>query len=140
MDVILKMLLTKECDYGVRIIRVLADGEKRTVQTISEAEHIPLKYTYKIIKKLEKVGLVKSIRGIHGGYVLVKNLEEFSLLDIVASIDKKLVLNECLLPDAQCQRNNPDAPCNVHQELGRIQSVLVTELLSKNMTQVLFPK
>jgi len=35
------MFLTKECDYGVRIIRALSHEERMTVEAISTAEHIP---------------------------------------------------------------------------------------------------
>jgi len=131
------MLLTKECDYGVRTIRALADGNKKTVRAICEEELIPPLYGYKILKKLEQTGLLQSIQGRNGGYQLAKPLDSITLLDIVTSIDDGLFINECLASDKHCPINDPQNPCSVHIELDRMQGLLVSELQSKSMREVL---
>jgi len=131
------MLLTKECDYGVRTIRALADGQKRTVAAICEKELIPTPYAYKILKKLEHAGLLQSVRGRDGGYMLAKPLDSITLLDIVTSIDDGLFINECLSSDKHCPINDPKNPCSVHIELDRMQGLLVAELQSRSMREVL---
>ena len=131
------VLLTRECDYAVRLVRALADSKKKTVQAICEQEHIPTQYAYKILKKLENAGLVKSRRGPDGGYYLHKPPSSVTLLDIVTSIDSNLLLNECLKANKECSRNTEDLPCSVHKELTRIQSVLVDELGRHNMEDLL---
>ena len=77
------MLLTKECDYGLRIIRALQDKEIKTVLSICEKEYIPYKYAYKILKKLHKAKLVQNKRGPDGGYFLIKPLSSFTIYDVV---------------------------------------------------------
>ena len=62
------MLFTKECDYAIRIMRALSDGELVSVSNICAAEQLPSAMTYKITRKLEKQGLLKSCRGTNGGY------------------------------------------------------------------------
>ena len=47
------MLITRECDYGVRIVRALAKGEKMCVNQICEKEDLTPAFVYKILKKLE---------------------------------------------------------------------------------------
>ena len=131
------MLLTKECDYGVRTVRALADGNKKTVAEICEQELIPTPYAYKIMKKMEHAGLLHSIRGRDGGYQLAKPLSKITLLDIVSAIDENLFINECLADDKHCPINDPDNPCSVHIELDRMQGILVAELQSKSMCEVL---
>ena len=131
------MLLTKECDYGLRIIRALKDGQRRTVQTICDGEYIPHKYAYKILKKLEKAGLVQNKRGPRGGYFLIKPLNAFSLYDVVNAVDERLFLFECIRADTACPRNTSDAPCALHHELVRLQNLLMAEMKSKNMEEVL---
>ena len=130
------MFLTKECDYGVRIIRALSCGEKRIVESICEEEHIPGQYAYKILKKLERAGLVQSVRGRNGGYRLHKPLPQITLLDIVTAIDSNLYVNECLREGHDCVNNRPDSPCTVHIELERVQQA-VQDHLSENSMQVL---
>ncbi|MCL1787009.1 MAG: Rrf2 family transcriptional regulator [Defluviitaleaceae bacterium] len=131
------MLLTKECDYGLRVIRTLSDGQKRTVQVVCDTEHIPHKYAYKILKKLQKAGLVQNKRGPDGGYYLVKPLNTFTLYDVINAIDERLFLFECLRGGAQCPRNTGDAPCTFHHELERLQNMLISEMQSKSMEEML---
>jgi Rrf2 family protein len=131
------MLLTKEADYSVRIMRALSDGEKRTVKTICDMENIPNKYAYKILKKLEVAGLVQSRQGPHGGYLLSADLSTVTLYDVVAAADEHIVILPCLRSDSQCALNTQQNPCTVHHELTRIQGSLVAELQRKNMKEVL---
>jgi len=132
------MLLTKECDYGLRIIRALADKEKRTVQKICDTEHIPHMYAYKILKKLQNAGLVQNKRGPDGGYFLIKPLDTFTIYDIVTAVDERLLIFECLTDGAQCPRNTGNSPCTVHCELVRIQTLLVHEMKARSMEELLY--
>ena len=131
------MLLKKECDYGLRAIRALVGGEIKTVKYICELEHIPHDYGYKILKKLQKAGLVQNKRGPAGGYFLIKPLDSFTLYDVVSAVDSKLFLLDCLRTGVYCTRNTQKAPCKIHQELARIQNLMVSELESKTMDKVL---
>ena len=131
------LLLTRECDYGVRTIRALADGEKKSVRDICEMEQIPFQYAYKILKKLEHAGFLKSTRGRDGGYQLAKSPDTFTLLDIVVAIDDRVFINECLDENKPCQRHTENSPCAVHLELERIQALLVKELHSKTIHEVM---
>jgi len=132
------MFLTKECDYGVRIIRALSDGGKKTVDKISVAEQIPQKYAYKIVNKMVQSGLVNSTRGRVGGYHLNKALDSITLLDIIKAVDANRYVNECLHPDASCHfKGKSEQPCKVHAELERIQMMIVSELNAKTMDEVL---
>jgi len=130
------MLITKECDYGLRIIRALSDNEKRTVAQISEVEHIPHTFAYKILKKLQNAGFVENRLGSKGGYILVKPLNSIYIYDVVIAISDNLYLNECLRPDDLCTRNTIGEPCAVHKEFDRIQNILMTEMKAKNIEQI----
>jgi len=133
------MLLTKECDYGLRIMRTLGDQEKKTVQAICDIEHIPHQYAYKILKKLQKAGLVQNKRGPDGGYFLIKPLDAFTMYDVVSAVDERLFLFECLRKGAECPRNTGDTPCTIHWELVRLQKLLVDEMKAKTMEEILTP-
>ena len=43
------MIITKEIDYAIRMLRVLADKEQHSVQKMSETEDVPCHFAYKII-------------------------------------------------------------------------------------------
>lgn len=55
------MMITRESDYAIRIIRALKDGELLPLEQICQRELVPKQFAYKILKKLERSGLV-SIR------------------------------------------------------------------------------
>ena len=48
------MLITRECDYAVRVIRALSGEERLSVSDICEKESITAPFAYKILKKLQK--------------------------------------------------------------------------------------
>ena len=133
------MLLTKECDYSVRIIRALADGEKKKVEELCKLERIPIPYAYKILKKLQQAGLLHSLRGRSGGYQLAVSLDKITLVDVLMAIDKDLLIFECLDSNKPCLLHSVELPCSVHLELERLQDVLVAEMGRKSMHEVFFP-
>jgi len=129
------MLVSKQCEYGVRLVRALVDG-RNTVKGICDEQKIPYKFAFKIIKKLEKAGFVKGKRGNNGGYVLLKSLHDFTLFDVLYALDKNSYINKCLLGNSNCLRHISNAQCHVHDELHRIQKNIITELKSKSVAEV----
>lgn len=85
------MNISARCEYACRAVVELArradSGEPVTAQTIASHRNIPEKYLVHILLQLKRAGLVESIRGAQGGYVLAKPPEAVSLLDIVNAID-----------------------------------------------------
>ena len=61
------MVITRETDYALRILRALLDGKLHTAGQIAQDELLPQAFAYKILKKLEKAGLVEVVRGTAGG-------------------------------------------------------------------------
>lgn len=132
------MLITRECDYAVRVIRALAGEERLSVSDICEREAITAPFAYKILKKLQKAELVKGFRGVHGGYSIKGNLEEITLFDVYQAIDPGMFIIDCMEPEYCCVRNGCDgAVCHVHYELEKIQSELWKMLKSKSLKELL---
>lgn len=131
------MLITRECDYGVRIVRALADGDKLCVNQICEKEDLTPAFVYKILKKLEKKDIVKSFRGSNGGYALKKSVEELTLLDIYLAVEPDFYMIECMNPQKACVHNDTDSGCKVHKELCRIQKLLADELSARSIAQIM---
>lgn len=131
------MLLTRECDYAVRILRVLKNGELVNVAGIAEREDISIQITYKLARKLDKAGIIESIRGVNGGYQLKRSIDEITLFDVFFAVDQKLLVTECTGSRTTCSRNTKEAPCMVHKEFCRLQKLLVDELKSKSISEVM---
>jgi Rrf2 family protein len=131
------MLISKECDYAVRIVRALADGGKRTAEDIGRMEKISHPFAYKILKKLEKSGLVQSFRGKAGGYALTMGVDKFSLYDVFSAVEERMILTACLQKGFACPMNKGDSPCRVHREFTRLQELLSAGLKERKLSEVL---
>jgi Rrf2 family protein len=130
------MFITRESDYAVRILRELADGTWKTVQAISAGELVPVPFAYKILNKLEKGGLVQSSRGAGGGYRLAKELTGVTLYDVLAAVDGKLLLSQCMDHDYHCPLREGGRQCKVHAELERIQALILAGLKERTLDRI----
>lgn len=131
------MLISRECDYSLRIVRALAKEKRLTVGQICTLEHIPQPYAYKIIKKLEKANILKGYRGVRGGYELIAKLTDLSLYDIYLAIEGELIFNECMKEEYNCPNNINGKQCRVHKELAGLQHDVITRMQALNMAFIL---
>lgn len=131
------MLITRECDYAVRIIRALSGGGIVSVQDICRQEEISVSITYKITRKLEKAGMIESYRGTNGGYAMKQPAGELTLYDILSVIEPNLLITECAGHAHTCSRNTNGHTCGVHGEFCRIQAVLIRELKTTPLSKLL---
>lgn len=130
------MLITRECDYAVRIIRALNDGQKKRVKDICDIEHVPQPYAYKILKKLESSQIVNSFRGVDGGYALAGNTKELTLYDVYVTIEGNGPITACLRDGFECPRNATGNECGVHIEFDDIQSIMIEALQKKTLSEL----
>lgn len=124
------MLLTRENDYAIRMLRAMRDGQKHTMKDICQEEEIPEAFAYKIVRKLQKAGIVEVERGAAGGCRMSRSLTELTLYDVVVAVDEEPVIMPCLRKS--CSRN----ACKVHMELAQIQRVLMRELKERTLSEV----
>lgn len=85
------MFVTTWAKYGVIVCKALArnfDANKpMPSRAISEAENLPADYTEQILLRLRRAGVVNSLRGAKGGYMLAKSPAEISLLSIFSAFE-----------------------------------------------------
>ena len=128
------MLITRETEYAIRMIRALANNEIMAVKTICENENIPYKFAYKILKKMERHKMVKAFQGARGGYRLNKEVSEISLFDILEMNPKNLQLaNECSCAD--CAKYTSE--CGVNKEFTLLKDTITLKLRKRTMDKVI---
>ena len=133
------LLITRETDYALRILRALSGGEQVTTADICQRELLPQQFAYKILKKLERAGLVQITRGTIGGCRLIADLKKVSLYDLTEIMETDQRISTCMQPGFQCAwRQKCGSKCMVHNQLLQIQSVLDTELRTHSLHQMLF--
>jgi Rrf2 family protein len=85
------MRLSARVDYALRALCELAAANApRTVEQLSEAQHIPNKYLESILGELRRTGLLRSQRGPEGGYRLSRPAEQISIADVIRALDGEL--------------------------------------------------
>ncbi len=134
------MKITLESDYAIRIVMRLAQQENRMdAGTLSQETGVPQRFALKILRKLVNADLLRSFKGISGGYQLNHPAHEISLADIIEVIEGPFAFSRCLTQDDCC--SHPDggcskAECKVQQVFGDI-SLLVHQNLKATTVDTL---
>lgn len=131
------MLITRESDYALRMLRALSDGAMHSVGEISEQELVPRQFAYKIFKKLLTAGLVSVARGAEGGYNLCADLEQVSLYDLMKIIGEDGSVGSCVDPNYVCCWRERHGGCEIYCKLIQIQKKLDQELRSHSLKSIL---
>lgn len=135
------MLITRETDYALRVLRTLAEGGCYSAKRLAEREELPQKFAYKIIKKLDKGGFISIARGSKGGCTLDCDLRERNLLDLVTVMERRARLTACMEQGYQCEwRQKKCAQCIPHLQLEKVQEAINEELRSRSLHWILYGK
>jgi Rrf2 family protein len=85
----------------------------------------------KVMQRLTKAGLVVSVRGPRGGFMLSKQAESANLLDVFVSVDGPVKRSECLLGLCQCVA----PPCILDKTLDEVNRLVVEQLKKVALNQ-----
>jgi Rrf2 family protein len=84
------MKLSKKTEYALRALVVMARdtaGRTFSIQEIATAERIPLKFLEQILLVLKNGGILRSKRGVGGGYQIAKPAKRISIGEVLELID-----------------------------------------------------
>lgn len=115
------MKISTKGRYGVRILLDLAVNENvepRLIRDIAASQQISEKYISRLIINLRNAGMVRSIRGAHGGFRLAMEPADLTLLDIVEVMEGPLSIVDCVKKPDKCKHGNECATRNVWDHLN----------------------
>lgn len=127
------MKLSTRTRYGMRAVLELAENHGKgplQIKTIARREDISVKYLEQLMAMLKSAGLVKSIRGSKGGYILAKAPKQIKLIDVFNCLEGPVITTECLENENYCARV---ADCVTRQLWAEIQEAIETILQSKTL-------
>lgn len=131
------MCLTLESDYAVRIIGCLSAENKRIdAKNISERTGVSLRFALKILRKLVSAGLVKSYKGMQGGYELAKAPSEITMLDVIETVEGSYYLNRCHEEEFVCTRG-ANGCCCYQKVFNEITDIVSKKLAEYNFEDLL---
>jgi len=117
-------VLRRNTDYALRaIVKVAGRRNAAPVSTkdLADSEDIPYQLACKLMQRLHKAGLVESILGPEGGFVLKKPPVQISMLEVIQAIQGPVVLNRCLLGKNGCHLRKG---CAVNPQLAGLQKFM----------------
>ncbi len=99
------MKISAKTRYAIKAVLELSmrSNLKVPVQIgeIAESQNMPKKFLLQILNRLKNAGLVKSTRGVSGGYSLQKNPEQIKLSDVVRAVDNNIISDITSLESAE---------------------------------------
>lgn len=119
--------ISRLADYAVRILYLLADHTDGWLSAteVANSTHLKLPTTTKVMKLLHEAGILKSERGVNGGYQLAKPAEEIGMVQVISAIDGKPAMTQCSNGDAICEH---DKTCELRQHWRLINAAILNVL------------
>ncbi len=122
--------ITRQADYGVRVLLALAKRDKdsdRHIPTrlIQREMHIPSAFLKRVVAQLAAAGFVETKAGPRGGLALARPAETITLRQIVEAVEGPQYLSDCLCGPDVCPLGRR---CPVRMQWARIQAVMLREM------------
>lgn len=130
------MMVSTKGRYALRIMVDLAENQEGgpvSLKDIAERENIGIKYLEIIVSSLNKNGLLKSVRGKNGGYMLNREPADYTISSILNAAEGSLVPVACV-SDGDC-KNAPS--CKTYVLWKELDDVIEDFLSSKTLADIL---
>ncbi|MCW9033118.1 MAG: Rrf2 family transcriptional regulator [Alphaproteobacteria bacterium] len=132
------MKLSTKGRYAVMAMVDLAchsKGSPVALADVADRQEISLSYLEQLFGKLRKGGLVKSVRGPGGGYMLSRTAEEVRISDIILAVDEPIKATRCEPGSpAGCRGNN--SRCLTHDLWGELGNQIYLYLSSVSVADI----
>lgn len=126
--------------YGLRAMFELArrqDTGPVTMDTVAQEQGLSRKHLHNLLTALKEAGLVQSIRGPRGGFVLTRSPEQILLSDILKAVEGPLSFVPCVAEADACDKT---ARCPARQIWRRVSGALEGVLDSFTLQDMVAPQ
>ena len=133
-------MLSQKARYALHALIVLAEyggEEPLQIADIAKEARVPRKFLEQILLDLKKRGMVRSLRGRAGGYLIGKAPKDISFADVIRVIDGPLALAPCVSVTAyhKCEDCVDEATCAIRKVLLAARDATADVLESRNLAQ-----
>ncbi len=112
--------LGKLTDYGLVLMTYIARNHElplRTARDLAVESRLPLSTVSKLLKQLLQSGLLTSHRGTKGGYILARDPQDISVVEIIAALEGPMALTECSTDVTGLCNLEPCCPIKTNQQI-----------------------
>jgi len=116
------MLITRASEYAILSLILLSKTkEPQDSETLSQELSISKSFLAKILQALAKNGILKSFKGVNGGFALAKNPQAINMLDIMSCVEGKApAVFDCASSHQDCPSERADI-CSLWPFLNKLQ-------------------
>jgi Rrf2 family transcriptional regulator, iron-sulfur cluster assembly transcription factor len=134
------LALTRKTEYALIAVCHLAQVGDKVVSArdIAEEHAVPLPLLMNVLKRLNRTGHVRSIRGAHGGYVLGKRPEEITLADLIGAVEGPVHLTRCTNPDQDARPCARTGICFIRRPVATVHEHLSQFLAGITVAEIAF--
>jgi Rrf2 family cysteine metabolism transcriptional repressor len=130
--------LSTRARYGLRAMIELsqaAPGKPVLVGQIATQQELPLKYLQAILVALKAAGLVRSVRGPAGGYLLARAPSAICAREVLEALEGKLSVNPCVRAAGVCGRSRRCAARALWKELDAAMLGVLDRFTLEDLTR-----
>ena len=133
------MKFSTRTTYGLRAMIRLAESYDQgslSLQKIAQEEKLPHKYLERLFAQLKKSGLVKSEKGVMGGYVLIKNPDKINVYEIIKALEGTISPFHCINDkgEVHCSKK---CGCEVVSVLAKVQTSINKTLINIKLSSLI---
>jgi FeS assembly SUF system regulator len=127
--------ISRLTDYATVLLAALASEPQRvqTAASLAELTHIAAPTVSKLLKQLQRAGLVTSTRGPHGGYQLARPAAQISAAAILDALEGPVALTDCSAGHGQCEI---EESCRVGRVWQRLNLAIRRALYEVTLAQL----
>ena len=118
------MILPQTAEYAVRIMAFFASqpaGTPHRSVDIADSGFIPPHYASKVLQRLVSAGLLSSVKGRSGGFLLTRDPADIPLREVLNAADVSLEGERCAFGWGAC---DPDHPCPLHPMWAEVKGAV----------------
>ena len=115
------MKISTKGRYGLRILMDLAihqSKKPRLIRDIAKSQQISEKYISRLVIALRKAGMIRSVRGVNGGFHLAMKPEDITLLDVIEVMEGPVSIVDCVSAPKRCKLSGDCAPREIWCKLN----------------------
>ena len=121
-------MITQKMKYALKALLVLGDEaakeapEPLTIETIARRSDTPKRFLEQILLEIRNAGVVGSIRGRSGGYMLIKRPSDISISEMLRLIDGPIAPLPCLSRRAyqRCEDCTDEETCRIRKIFAEV--------------------
>lgn len=132
------MLITRASEYAILSLIVLSRADAPIdSETLSKQLAIPKSFLAKILQSLAKKDLLKSYKGVNGGFVLHKKPKEINMLEVMTAVEGKApTVFDCSSSEKNCPFEKAEL-CTIWPFLNKLQFKIDDFLASMYLSDIL---